>query len=86
MYVMRRTMLFLDDRLLKQLKQAARSEGRSFAAVVREALAEYVARRRGPGSRLPSIAGAYDSGRSDTAERAEEILPRFIGGFHGGSG
>jgi len=79
---MRRTTIFLEERLLKRVKQAARAEGRSFAAVVREALAQYVARAGGPGSPLPSITGAYDSGRSDTAERAEELLRGLIEGSH----
>lgn len=75
---MRRTTIFLEERLFKRAKQTARAEGRSFAALVREALAQYVAARRGPGARLPSITGAYDSGLADTAERAEELLGRLI--------
>jgi len=70
---MRRTTVFLDDALLKRLKQAARTEGRSFAAVVREALAHYLGRSRGA-SRLPPLAGAFESGHADTAERIDELL------------
>lgn len=75
---MRRTTIFLDERLLKRAKQTARAEGRSFAALVREALAQYVAAQRGPGVRLPSITGAYDSGVADTAECAEELLEGLV--------
>ena len=77
---MRRTTIFLDDRLQRQLKQTARAEGRSVAAVVREALAQYVAAgRRAPETRLPSLTGAYESGVRDTAERHEEILAQLVG-------
>ena len=74
---MRRTTVFLDERLQRQVRQPARAAGRSFAAVVREALAQYVAGRRGPPTRLPSIAGAWESGTPDTAERHEELLARL---------
>jgi len=71
---MKRTTIFLDEMLLRRVKRAARAEGRSFAAVVREALTQYVAQGAPRGGRLPSIAGAFDSGFTDTAERAEELL------------
>jgi plasmid stability protein len=70
---MRRTTVFLDDALVKRLRHAARAKGRSFAAVVREALALYLARQPGE-SRLPPLAGAFASGHTDTSERTDELL------------
>ena len=71
---MKRTTVFLDEALLRRAMRKARSEGRSFAALVREAVAAYVA---GPakGKRpLPSFTGMYDSGHTDTSERVDELL------------
>jgi hypothetical protein len=75
---MRRTSLFLDDQLIKRMQKLARSRGVSFATVVREALAEYLARPAGsvPGTGLPSIAGRFASGARDTADRVDELLWR----------
>jgi hypothetical protein len=70
---MKRTTVFLDEALLRRARQAARREGRSFAQVVREALAQYLAAPVGK-RRLPSVAGMFDSGRTDISERAEELL------------
>lgn len=70
---MRRTSLFLDEDLTALLQKAARKRGVSFATVVREALAAYVAGTAG-GTRLPSIAGQFASGSSDTSERVDELL------------
>lgn len=70
---MRRTTIFLDEGLLRKAQQYARSEGKSFAAIVREAVTAYIAvghRRR----RLPSIAGRFASGHADTSERVDELL------------
>lgn len=72
---MRRTSLFLDEQLTKRLQKLARTRGVSFATVVREALAQYLV---GPGldDALPSIAGRFSSGVSDTSERVDELLWR----------
>lgn len=69
---MKRTTIFVPEGLDRDLQLYARREGKPAAAVVREALAAYLA--RSPGSRLPSFAGVFDSGRSDTAERHEDLL------------
>ncbi len=71
---MKRTTIFLDEVLERRLKQRARAEGKSFAQVVREAVAAYVAFPRAGKRPLPSIAGKYSSGHSDTSERFEELL------------
>ena len=72
---MRRTSLFLDEALLQRVKRAARLRGVSFATVVREALAIYLA-TPGGGAGVPSIAGRFSSGTRDTSERVDELLWR----------
>ena len=71
---MKRTSVFLDKVLLRRAREFARGEGKSFAAVVREALAAYIATPAQSASRLPSVAGQFASGRSDTSERVDELL------------
>ena len=70
---MKRTTIFVPVALEHDLQLYARRERRSAASVVREAVTEYLAVRQADVP-LPSFAGAFDSGRSDTAERHEEIL------------
>ena len=72
---MRRTSLFLDEDLTALLQKAAKKRGVSFATVVREALAAYVA-SKGTGASVPSIAGQFASGTADTSERVDELLWR----------
>lgn len=43
--IVERTQIYLDDDLKRHLRARARTEGRSLAAVVRDAAAEYLARR-----------------------------------------
>jgi len=75
MYAMRRTSLFLDEQTIKRMQKLARSRGVSFATVVREALAQYVADAEAAPA-LPSIAGRFASGTADTSERVDELLWR----------
>jgi hypothetical protein len=79
MYSMRRTTIFLDGHLLRQARQHARREGKSFAALVRESLVAFLAGGRGRRTTrppLPSLAGRLASGRTDTSERVDELLRR----------
>ena len=55
----------------------AREEGRPTASLVREALAEYVARHR-PTPDLPAFVAAFASGRTDTADRHEDLVFRTL--------
>lgn len=71
---MKRTTVFLDESLLRRAWETARREGKSFAAVVREALAAYVSGAGGKQGRLPSIVGKYRSAFTDTSERVDELL------------
>lgn len=71
---MRRTTIFIEPDLLRRARRRAQQEGKSFAAVVREALAAYVATPQRGAGRLPSVAGRFASGTSDTSERVDELL------------
>jgi predicted transcriptional regulator len=70
---MKRTTIFVPEALERDLQLYARREGKATAAVVRDALAAYMA-EKGRAAELPSFAAAFDSGFTDTAERHEEVL------------
>ena len=70
---MKRTTIFITEPMERDLQLYARRENRPVASVVREALAEYLVTRK-PAAALPSFTGAGDSGRSDIAERHEDLL------------
>jgi predicted transcriptional regulator len=72
---MNRTSLFLDEDTIKRIQKLARARGVSFATVVREALAQYVLEAE-PAAGVPSIAGRFASGETDTSERVDELLWR----------
>lgn len=69
---MDKTTLYLDGAEYRRLKRIAQARKVAPAVLVREAVAEYVARhaRRA----LPKSLGAGDSGRTDLSERAEDLL------------
>lgn len=69
---MDKTTLYLDSDDYRKLKRIAASRKRAPAALVREAVAEYVARHGK--SHLPRSLGAGASGRQDLGERAEDLL------------
>lgn len=73
-YVMRRTTVFLDDKLLLRAQRLAERQGVSFATVVREALSRYMAQPNP--SPVPSVAGRFSGGRSDDSARVDELLWR----------
>ena len=70
---MKRTTIFVPESLERDLQLYAKREGKPAAAVVREAIAEYIADGRSR-AKLPSFTAAFDSGHTDTAERHEELL------------
>lgn len=70
---MKRTTIFADDTLLNEMKHLALQEKRSVAEVIREAMEQYVQARRKPAGKL-SFIGIGESGRSDVAEKSEELL------------
>ena len=67
-----KTTIYLDDADYRRLKQLARAARRPAAALVREAVADYV-RRHAPARRPRSLA-AGRSGHPDLGERSEELL------------
>lgn len=67
-----KTTVYLDSGVYRRLKAIASSDGRSTAELVREAVAEYAARRSPMAS--PRSVGAGHSGRGDLSERADELL------------
>jgi predicted transcriptional regulator len=67
-----KTTVYLDAADYRKLQRLAQREGRSAAELVREAVAEYAARRQ-PAA-MPASLGAGRSGSGDLSERAEELL------------
>lgn len=68
---MKRTTIYLDPELEILLKLEAMRLKQPMAEVIRKTLREKLTLRSRPRSRY---AGAFDSGHTDTAERAEELL------------
>jgi hypothetical protein len=68
---MKRTTIYLEPELEVLLKLEMRRQNRPMAEIVREAVHAYVTRQP---HQAPPGAGAFSSGRADTADRAEEIL------------
>jgi hypothetical protein len=72
---MRRTTILLEDELADQLDYERRRRNKSTAAIVREALTEYLAGGTSSPKRL-AFAGLGRSGYRDTSVKVEEILAR----------
>ncbi len=75
---MKRTTVFLDESLERDLRAIARRQSRPVASVVREALDGYVNRQVRRNETSLRFAGIGASGRSDTSERHEEMLFREL--------
>lgn len=69
---MKRTSLFLDAKLLENLRRAADRRGVSVASLVREAVAAYLA--PAAAGALPSFTGKFESGHTDTSARVDDLL------------
>lgn len=76
---MRRTTILLEDDLADQLDYERRRRNRSTAAIVREALTEYLSGGKSSAKPLPFV-GLGGSGKRDTARKAEYILAHELGG------
>lgn len=70
---MKRTTIYLEPELEVLLKLEVLRQKRPMAEIVREAVHAYVTREP---RRAPPGAGAFASGHSDTAGRAEELLEK----------
>ena len=72
-YGMRKTTVYLPDRLKSDLARTAAEAGRSEADLIREGIELVTSRARGAEPRLPLFA----SGDPDLAERVDEHLAGF---------
>ena len=82
---MKRTTIYLEPQLEVLLKLEMQRQQRPMAEIVREAVLAYVTREP---RKAPPGAGAYSSGRDDTAARVDEVLADTgfgLGGTHGGT-
>lgn len=68
---MKRTTIYLDSELEVRLKLEVQRRKQPMATLVREAVEAYLTAAPAAG---PPGAGAFASGRRDTAERAEDVL------------
>jgi hypothetical protein len=68
---MKRTTIYLDPDIEVLLKLEAVRRGEPMSELIRDALRTYLGRNP---PEPPPGAGAFDSGRRDTAGRAEEVL------------
>jgi predicted transcriptional regulator len=75
---MKRTTIFVDEALERDLRAIAERERRPVSGLVREALENYVARRRKEGPKLGFVAFGR-SGHGDTSELHESLLWRDSG-------
>ncbi|WP_299430433.1 CopG family transcriptional regulator [uncultured Meiothermus sp.] len=73
---MKRTTIYLDPDLEFRLKLEARKSNKPVAELIREAVREKLAKQH---RQPPPGAGVFDSGYTDTAERAEELLAEGFG-------
>lgn len=71
---MKKTTLYLDEEVLAEIKLTSRSEGRSEAEILREAISDYLERRR---SELPSIFGTGSGGRFDARDSEDWLLEHW---------
>ncbi len=69
---MKRTTIFADKDLLDDIKDISIEENRSVAEVIREAMENYIRKKRQ--KKKLSFIGIGSSGRKDVAERHEELL------------
>jgi predicted transcriptional regulator len=70
---MRRTTILAEDELFLEARYLARSQGKTFSALVQDALRQYVERHRAPRRRI-SLAAIGRSGRARTQEEMDADL------------
>jgi len=71
---MKRTTIFLDEAVERDLQALARQQARPVASLVREAVAAYIATHQPEAGARPGFIAIGSSGRSDVAEQHEELL------------
>ena len=72
---MKRTTVKIPEALDARLRHEAQRRGTTISEITREALEAHLGSRR---PLLAAAAGSFRSGRTDLAERMEEILPDVI--------
>jgi hypothetical protein len=72
---MKRTTIYLPERLKRQLERAAEREERTEADIIREAVEKALGDRGVPRPRIPLVASGL--GAPDIAERVDELLDGF---------
>lgn len=78
----KKTTVYLDEALLRSLKQLARARGVSEAWIFGEAVTEYVATsRKATGRRVPKSLG-FASGPGNLSARTDELLAAGFGLGH----
>jgi predicted transcriptional regulator len=68
-----KTTVYLDPDTVLALRRMAETEGRSQAELIRDALETYTRKVKRP--KIPGV-GEFDSGHTDTSQRAEDLLSR----------
>lgn len=72
-WYMVKTTIYMDAEVALTLRQLAATERRPQAEIIREAILAYT---KSAGRPRPKGIGAYESGRTDISERAEELMRR----------
>jgi len=73
---MKRTQIYIEEELDRRLRAAAAEDGRSAAALIREAVRAYLEQRRGDRSEDPilALAGSFTSRRPDASVEHDALL------------
>lgn len=73
---MKRTQIYIDEELDRRLRTAAAEDGRSAAALIRDAVRVYLAQRRGAPADDPilSVAGAFTTRRPEASSEHDRLL------------
>jgi metal-responsive CopG/Arc/MetJ family transcriptional regulator len=69
---MKRSTIFVDNDLLRQIKEISKEENKSVAEIMREAMQNYTKQKKF--KKKISFIRIGSSGRKDIAERHEELL------------
>lgn len=69
---MKRTTIFADNDLLREIKELSKEENKSMGEIIREAMQNYIKQKRF--KKKISFIGIGNSGRKDIAEKHEELL------------
>lgn len=71
---MKRTTIFADENLIRELKEISQEENKSMAETVREAIENYILQKKKDKKKKLSFVGIGESGRKNISEIHEEIL------------